>query len=100
VIGTTIRYINVALEEKRQALLAAGLPPERADILDELFRERRQCSASTVYLGTHSAFGILPTTFAEFARRNAAVFFGESAMGAVAVSHPTLLSSVPPGDIS
>jgi uncharacterized protein YbjT (DUF2867 family) len=88
VIGTTIRYINVALEEKRQALLAAGLPPERADILDELFRERRQCSESKVYLGSHSAFGIHPTTFAQFARRNAAEFCGESAMAAVGYAVP------------
>jgi uncharacterized protein YbjT (DUF2867 family) len=84
-IGAAVRYINVALEEKRQALLRAGIPPERADILNELFRERRQCSESKVYLGSHSAFGIHPTTFAEFARRNAAVFSGESAVAAVAV---------------
>jgi uncharacterized protein YbjT (DUF2867 family) len=84
-IGAAVRYINVALEEKRRALLRAGIPPERADILNELFRERRQCSESKVYLGSHSAFGIHPTTFAEFARRNAAVFSGESAVAAVAV---------------
>jgi uncharacterized protein YbjT (DUF2867 family) len=85
VIGTTVRYINLALEEKRRALLAAGIPPARADLLNELFSERRQCSESRVYLGTHSAFGIHSTTFAEFARRNAAVFCGESAMAAAAV---------------
>jgi hypothetical protein len=38
---------------------------------------------------THSAFGIHPTTFAEFTRRNAAAFFGESAMAAVAVPSAT-----------
>ncbi len=78
-IGKTVRYVNVTLEEKRRALLAAGIPPERADALDELFSERRKHPASRVYLGTHEAFGIQPTTFAEFARRNAAVFYGESA---------------------
>jgi uncharacterized protein YbjT (DUF2867 family) len=88
VIGTTVRYIDVAPETKRQALLAAGVPQDRVDLLDELFSERRQCSESRVYLGTHSTFGIHPTTFAEFARRNAAAFFGESAMAAVAIPSP------------
>jgi uncharacterized protein YbjT (DUF2867 family) len=77
-IGATVRYINVTLEEKRHALLAAGFPPERADTLNELFSERRKCSESRVYLGTHEAFGIRPATFPEFARRKAAVFRGEA----------------------
>jgi uncharacterized protein YbjT (DUF2867 family) len=87
-IGTPFRYINITLEEKRQASLAAGIPPERADTLNELFSERRKCSESRVHLSTHSAFGIHPTTFGEFARRNAAAFFGEPAMAAVAVPSP------------
>jgi uncharacterized protein YbjT (DUF2867 family) len=78
-IGKTVRYVNVAPQEKRRALLAAGTLPERADALDELFSERRKHPESRVYLGTHEAFGVQPTTFAEFARRNAAVFHGESA---------------------
>ncbi len=76
-IGKPVRYINVSLEEKRQALLAAGLPQERADVLTGLFSERRKFTESRVYLGTHEAFGIQPTTFIEFARRNAAAFRGE-----------------------
>jgi hypothetical protein len=54
----------------------AGFPQARIDILNGLFSERRKCSESMVYLGAHEAFGIRPTTFAEFARRNAAVFHG------------------------
>jgi len=77
-IGKATRYVNVTPKEKRQALLAAGIPPERADALDELFAERRKCVESRVYLGTHEAFGIRPTKFMEFARKNAAVFFGKS----------------------
>jgi uncharacterized protein YbjT (DUF2867 family) len=77
-IGKTIRYVNVAPEEKRRALLAAGTPPELADAIDELFAERRKRLESRVYLGTHELLGIQPATFAEFARRNAAVFRGES----------------------
>jgi uncharacterized protein YbjT (DUF2867 family) len=75
-IGRRVEYINVAPEEKRRALLAAGVPPERADALDELFAERRRCSESRVYLGTHEIFGVEATTFAQFAKRNAAVFSG------------------------
>jgi uncharacterized protein YbjT (DUF2867 family) len=77
-IGKTVRYVNVAPEEKRQALLAAGTRPDLADAIDELFAERRKRLESRVYLGTHELFGIRPTTFAEFARRNAAPFRGES----------------------
>ena len=77
-IGKPFRYVNVTLEEKRQAWLAAGIPSGRADPISELFSERRKCAESRVYLGTHEAFGVHPTTFAEFARRNAAVFCGES----------------------
>jgi uncharacterized protein YbjT (DUF2867 family) len=73
-IGKTVRYGNVAPEEKMRALLAAGIPPELADAIDELFAERRKRLESRVCLGTHELFGIQPTTFAEFARRNAAVF--------------------------
>jgi uncharacterized protein YbjT (DUF2867 family) len=76
-IGKNVRYVNIAPEEKRRALLAAGIPAELADAIDELFTERRKRPESRVYLGTHELFGIQPTTFAEFARRNAAVFGGE-----------------------
>jgi uncharacterized protein YbjT (DUF2867 family) len=79
-IGRRVEYINVAPEEKRRALLAAGVPPERADALDELFAERRRCSESRVDLGTHEAFGVKPTTFAQFAERNAALFSGGGAL--------------------
>ena len=77
-IGKTIRYVNIAPEEKGRALLAAGIPPELADAIDELFAERRKRLESRVYLGTHELLGIQPATFAEFARRNAALFRGES----------------------
>ena len=77
-IGKTIRYVNIAPEEKKRALLAAGIPPELADAIDDLFAERRKRLESRVYLSTHELLGIQPATFAEFARRNAAVFRGES----------------------
>jgi uncharacterized protein YbjT (DUF2867 family) len=69
--------INVTPAERRQALLNAGMSPEFADALDEQGEERRRCPESRVSLTTHERFGVRPTTFAEFARRNAAVFRGE-----------------------
>lgn len=76
--GKPFRYVNIPLEEKRQAWLAAGIPSERVDAVSEVVSERSKCPESRVYLGTHEAFGVHPTTFAEFARRNAAIFCGES----------------------
>ncbi len=79
-VGKPIRYVNITLEEKKQAWLAAGIPSERVDTVSEVLVERRKWSESRVYLGTHEAFGVQPTTFAEFARRNATVFRGQSAL--------------------
>jgi uncharacterized protein YbjT (DUF2867 family) len=77
-IGKPFRYVNTPMEEMRQAWLAAGIPSERVDTVSELLSERSRCAESRVSLDTHKAFGVHPTTFAEFARRNAAVFRGES----------------------
>jgi uncharacterized protein YbjT (DUF2867 family) len=76
--GRTIEYVNITLEEYRQAMLAAGTSPERADGFVEIWSERRRCPESRVDLRTHETFGVPPTTFAEFARQNAAVFRGGS----------------------
>jgi uncharacterized protein YbjT (DUF2867 family) len=76
-IGKIVRYVNVAPSERRRALLAAGIPLYFADALDVQSSERRKGSESKVYPGVHEAFGIHPTTFAEFARRNATAFRGE-----------------------
>jgi hypothetical protein len=57
-------------------LIGAGMEPDFADALDELFSERR--AESTVRHHTHERFGVLRTTSAGFAARNAAVFQGKS----------------------
>ncbi len=77
VTGTTIRYVDVPPEEAHKARLAAGLPPYLADGLDELFAERRKGKESQVFPTIEQVFGLRPTTFDEFARRNAAIFRGE-----------------------
>jgi len=73
-IEQPVRYINITQAERRQALLNAGISADFADALDEQANERRRCPESRVSLAAHEMFGIKPTTFAEFARRNAPVF--------------------------
>jgi uncharacterized protein YbjT (DUF2867 family) len=75
--GKTIRYINVAPEEATRANLAAGMPPYTAEALAELFGERRRGKESRVSPVIQTLFGWRPTSFEEFARRNAAIFRGE-----------------------
>lgn len=77
VAGKTIRYINVPPEAAKQAQLAAGLPPYLADALGELFAERRNGKEGQVFPMSQTLLGRAPTTFAQFAARNAAIFRGE-----------------------
>jgi uncharacterized protein YbjT (DUF2867 family) len=76
--GKTIRYVNVPPEAARQAQLAAGMPPYLADALFELFAERRNSKEAKVWPDAAALLGRPPTSFDEFARRNAAVFRGEA----------------------
>jgi uncharacterized protein YbjT (DUF2867 family) len=76
--GKTIRYVNVPPEAARQAQLAAGMPAYLADALFELFAERRNGNEATVWPNAQALLGRLPTSFDEFAKRNAAVFRGDA----------------------
>jgi uncharacterized protein YbjT (DUF2867 family) len=76
-IGKPVRYVDVPPEDARQARLAAGMPPYLAEGLDELFAERRKGKESTVWPTIQEVFGWAPTSFDEFATRNAAIFRGE-----------------------
>jgi uncharacterized protein YbjT (DUF2867 family) len=78
-IGKTVRYISISREERKQALLAAGVPSFFVDALDAQASERLKGTEAIVHLETHTALGIPPTTFAEFARRNVGAFLGQSA---------------------
>ena len=75
--GKTIKYINVPPEDVKKAQLAAGVPPYIADALAELFAERRKGKESQVWPIAQTLLGRRPTSFAEFAARNAAIFRGE-----------------------
>ena len=74
--GKPVRYQKTSIEEYRRGMEAAGLPPFFVDALIEQASERLRHPQSRVELGTHELFGIKPTTFAEFARRHAAIFAG------------------------
>jgi uncharacterized protein YbjT (DUF2867 family) len=75
--GKIIKYINIAPEDAKKAQLAAGLPPYMADAIAELFAERRKGKESQVSPVAGGLLGRRPTSFAEFATRNAAIFRGE-----------------------
>jgi len=77
--GKTIRYVNVPPEDARKAQLGAGMPPYLADALFELFAERRNGKEATVWPDAELLLGRKPTSFDQFATRNAAVFRGEAA---------------------
>jgi uncharacterized protein YbjT (DUF2867 family) len=72
--GRLVTYENISPEEHRRVLLAAGASVEFADAMDELFAERRRQRGARVELSVHRTFGVIPTTFAEFAMRHAALF--------------------------
>jgi uncharacterized protein YbjT (DUF2867 family) len=76
--GKPIRYVNVAPEDARKAQLAAGMPPYLVDALAELFAERRRGKEAQVSPMAQQILGRPPTSFAQFAARNAAVFRGEA----------------------
>jgi uncharacterized protein YbjT (DUF2867 family) len=79
-IGRTARYVAVSPIQRRQALIAHGIPPEFADALDKQVEERlKGGSESQVDLSTHKLFDVKPTTFLEFAQRNAEAFRGAAA---------------------
>ena len=74
-IGKTVRYVAVSPAARRQALIAHGIPAEFADALDKQAKERLKGGIeSQVDLSTHQLFNVKPTTFLEFAQRNAKAF--------------------------
>jgi uncharacterized protein YbjT (DUF2867 family) len=73
--GRTVRYVPISAEQRRQALIAHGIPAVIADALDRQVEERLKGGIeSHVDLSTHRLFNVKPTTFLEFARANAAAF--------------------------
>jgi uncharacterized protein YbjT (DUF2867 family) len=79
-IGKTVRYVPITPEQRRQALIAHGIPPVIADALDVQVHERLKGGPESVAdLSTYRLFKVKPTTFLEFAQRNADTFRGAAA---------------------
>ena len=76
-IGRPVRYVDVPPEAHMAAMLANGLPPYNVDALFELFAERRRGKEAQVSRVIPEVFGWAPTSFDQFAERNAAIFRGE-----------------------
>jgi uncharacterized protein YbjT (DUF2867 family) len=74
--GTAFRYVEVSPEDKLREFRDNGVPEPAVQTLNELLAERGRRPESHVRLETHRAFGVRPTSFAEFARRNAQAFLG------------------------
>jgi uncharacterized protein YbjT (DUF2867 family) len=73
--GKTVRSVSVSRDRRQQTLIAHGIPPEFAVALDRQVEERLKGGLeSQVDLGSHQLFHIKPTTFLEFAQRNAEAF--------------------------
>lgn len=77
-ISWHVGYVSISLEERKQALLSAGIPSFLVDALDIQSRERLKGTESILHPETHNVLGISPTSFAQFACRNAGAFLGES----------------------
>jgi uncharacterized protein YbjT (DUF2867 family) len=77
-IDQPVRYMSISRQQRKQALLATGVPSFFVDALDAQAGERLKGGEAIVHPETHSKFGIPPTTFAQFAHRNAGAFLGES----------------------
>jgi hypothetical protein len=70
-----VRYVSISADARRQALIAQGIPAEFADALDKQVEERLKGGIEPqVDLSTHQLFNIKPTTFLEFAQKNAEAF--------------------------
>lgn len=82
VVGKAVRYIPISSAQRREALLAHGIPAEFVGALDEQVTERLKGGLeSQLDLSTLRRFGVQPTSFLQFATRNARAF---GAMSAVA----------------
>src|SRR5882762_4924640 len=83
--GRPVHYVPVSRNDRQQALLSHGVPAEYVEALDKQVEERLQGGIeSRVDLSTHRLFDVQPTTFLEFAERNAEAFGGRVREGALA----------------
>jgi uncharacterized protein YbjT (DUF2867 family) len=78
ITGKTIRYVPVSWEERKAALSAAGIPAYFLEALAEQAAERTRNPLAIIDDSTHQLFGVVPTTFQEFAVEHSYIFNQES----------------------
>jgi uncharacterized protein YbjT (DUF2867 family) len=76
-VGRPVRYVPISPAQRRQALIANGVPVEIVDALEAQAIDRLKGGLEAqVDLSAHRLFNVKPTTFFEFAKRNAEAFGG------------------------
>jgi uncharacterized protein YbjT (DUF2867 family) len=76
--ATPVRFVPVTPQERRNALIAKGLPLHFVDAFDEQAKERLRCPEAGVDVAIARSLGVRLATFGEFARRHAAEFRGNA----------------------
>ncbi|KAA2240698.1 NAD(P)H-binding protein [Chitinophaga agrisoli] len=69
-----VRYAAISIEERSQALLAAGLPPFFVEAVAAQTAERCKHPQARIDLNTHRLFNVTPTTFEQFVLHHAMDF--------------------------
>jgi uncharacterized protein YbjT (DUF2867 family) len=81
--GRTVRYVPVSRSQRREALIRHGIPNIFADALDKQVEDRLEGGVeSHIDLSSHELFQVEPTTFLDFATRNAQTFGKTTAVAA------------------
>ncbi|KAB2384870.1 SDR family oxidoreductase [Actinomadura montaniterrae] len=75
--GVRHTYVEVSREDRLREYRERGLPAAGVQIMDELIAERGRHTESHLWLDAHRTFGVTPTSFADFARRNAKALLGQ-----------------------
>jgi uncharacterized protein YbjT (DUF2867 family) len=73
-VGRPVSYRPITIEERSDLLKSAGTPSYTISALAEQAGERLRHPRSQVDLSTHQRYSVIPTTFAQFARKHRAAF--------------------------
>lgn len=74
VSGKTLHYVPISWEERKDQLIAAGLPGFLIEALGQQAAERIKHPKPVIDLSTHELLGIKPTSFEQFANRHSVAF--------------------------
>ncbi len=74
VTNNPVRYVAISMEERSQALLAAGLPPFFVEAIAAQTAERCKHPQARIDISTHQLFNVRPVTFGQFVIQHAIDF--------------------------